>query len=145
MTNHLCSRLEIIPHAAGENDGTMYAMPNWHHLEAQEDSSGAIAIGTKSVDTMCGDYACVPDLIKIDVEGFELNVLKGATRVLAKRPVVNLEVHPQLTRKLKYDHTKCFDLLSEMGYEISDVDGSVMTRRAFWQRHHTFFTVCRGG
>lgn len=34
-----------------------------------------------------------PDLIKIDVEGFELEVLKGASRTLARRPDLFLEMH----------------------------------------------------
>jgi len=34
-----------------------------------------------------------PDLIKIDVEGFELNVLAGGTRTLERHPAPFLEMH----------------------------------------------------
>lgn len=34
-----------------------------------------------------------PDLIKIDVEGFELNVLDGGTRTLERHPALFLEMH----------------------------------------------------
>jgi FkbM family methyltransferase len=35
----------------------------------------------------------VPDLIKIDVEGFEHAVIRGATKMLEKKPTMFLEVH----------------------------------------------------
>jgi hypothetical protein len=143
MANCLHERIVLISYAAGESDGTMYAVPNWHHLEAKRDTSAPLAVPTRSVDAICDEHACTPDMIKIDVEGFELYVLQGATRALSRRPVLYLEIHPQLTAKLGYDHTKCFDLMNENGYKITEVNGRTMTRKEFRQRHHTFFTVCR--
>jgi FkbM family methyltransferase len=43
------------------------------------------------------DYAHLcPDLLKIDVEGFECEVLKGARAVLAARPRLAIELHPRM-------------------------------------------------
>jgi FkbM family methyltransferase len=141
--NNFDDRVEIISDAAGANNGTMHATANWHHLEATKNRQDAIAVGTRSIDAICDEYACTPDLVKVDVEGFELYVLQGATRLLLHRPSLYLEIHPQMACKLDYDHTLCFDLLAQFDYEITEVDGRPMTRRRFRERHHTFFTVCR--
>ena len=142
-TNCLRNRVEVVSHAAGEDGSKMYAMQNWHHLEARKDSRDTVVVETRSIDAICDDHACRPDLIKIDVEGFELHVLQGARRVLSQRPVVYLEIHPKLTANLGYDHTKCFDLLDQMDYVVFEVNGAAMTRKEFGRRHHTFFTACR--
>ncbi len=48
-------------------------------------------IEIRTLDSETGIPA--PDLVKIDVEGFELEVLKGATQTLATRPALFLEMH----------------------------------------------------
>ncbi len=40
-----------------------------------------------------------PDFIKIDVEGFEVRVLRGATKILAERPKFSIEIHPHQIEK----------------------------------------------
>ena len=54
----------------------------------------------------------VPDLLKIDIEGGEVDALRGASRVLAdRRPAILLEVHGQ---DLEW---QCLELLRAAGYE----------------------------
>ncbi|HEY2341489.1 MAG TPA: FkbM family methyltransferase, partial [Chthoniobacteraceae bacterium] len=50
----------------------------------------------------------VPDFIKIDVEGFELEVLSGLSRSV---PLISLEWTPELTDNL----LQCIDLLAGLG------------------------------
>jgi FkbM family methyltransferase len=56
-----------------------------------------------------------PDIIKIDVEGAELEVLEGAHRALAEfHPTIFLEIHgTQL-------HAECRAFLSKKGYQIAE-------------------------
>src|ERR1700680_2203351 len=50
---------------------------------------------TVSIDRFCSDARLTPDLIKIDVEGAELQVLLGADRTLrSAKPKIILAVHP---------------------------------------------------
>lgn len=61
------------------------------------------------------------DAIKIDVEGSELRVLKGMTRILSKhRPILWIEMHGDevLERTFEYLRKDIFDFLLEFGYEL---------------------------
>jgi FkbM family methyltransferase len=59
------------------------------------------------------------DLIKIDVEGAELHVLRGARDLLARcHPVVLMEVNRDACRAVGYEPEEIFDLLTEHGYTL---------------------------
>jgi FkbM family methyltransferase len=48
-----------------------------------------------TLDSFCSERAITPTKIKIDVEGAEVTVLRGAEGVLASRAEILCEVHPQ--------------------------------------------------
>jgi hypothetical protein len=73
-------------------------------------------------DALDADY--VPRLIKIDVEGAELKVLRGASVVLRRhRPLLLLEHGRQ---SLAYGDTsdEVFELIASAGLRVFDLDGS---------------------
>lgn len=89
-------------------------------LEGAHESSQAG--GWRNVTTVCAitldgllDHFPAPDLIKIDVEGAEHFVLRGAARVLANRPTILVET----ARANKAEVTS---LLREKGYDLFSVD-----------------------
>jgi FkbM family methyltransferase len=53
---------------------------------------GECLLRAVSVDNLMTDYG-VPDVLFIDVEGYELNVLRGARNTLIQRPDCFIEVH----------------------------------------------------
>ncbi|MCX7963243.1 MAG: FkbM family methyltransferase [Candidatus Sumerlaea chitinivorans] len=62
-----------------------------------------------------------PDLIKIDVEGFELQVLRGAEHLLSTHlPVLILEVHGATALIMAENKSKVFSFLNALGYRIFD-------------------------
>jgi FkbM family methyltransferase len=49
-----------------------------------------------TLDEFCDSRELKPELIKIDTEGAELNILKGAIEVLRRhKPTIILSVHPR--------------------------------------------------
>jgi FkbM family methyltransferase len=61
----------------------------------------------------------LPDLLKIDVEGAEIDVLRGAHQLIcAKRPILLVEIHsPEIA--IQYD-----ELIAKFGYETQDLAGN---------------------
>ena len=58
------------------------------------------------------------DVMKVDVEGGELNVLRGAAATIAThRPVIVCEVEPRRTRQWGYEAGAILDQLKSAGYE----------------------------
>ena len=67
------------------------------------------------------------DLIKIDVEGFEFQVLKGAPRLLSSHPKLAIEIHPDDLPNFGGSIHGIFELLDVERYEIS-----VVARKESW-------------
>lgn len=58
----------------------------------------------------------IPNFLKIDVEGAEFLVLKGAQNLLkANHPIIFLSIHSDLLRE------ECFNLLLSLGYNLSPI------------------------
>lgn len=85
----------------------------------------ARVVSSVSIDTYCSENNLRPELIKIDVEGAELNVLEGASHVLASaRPTLYLSVHPKYIKAVRRSTTELKELLAASGYTVSDFDGN---------------------
>jgi len=64
---------------------------------AQPSDAASIDVPAVSIDEFCGALRLTPDVIKIDVEGAELDVLRGARRTIAacgRSLALFVELHP---------------------------------------------------
>jgi FkbM family methyltransferase len=81
-----------------------------------------INVGTITIDDYLVGNSDKPDFIKVDVEGAELLVLKGARGLLSnQRPVVFCELHKFNWDIFKTTESQLRDLLVQVGYEMKDV------------------------
>jgi hypothetical protein len=63
------------------------------------------------------EFSC-PDVIKIDTDGFEPAILRGAKNVLASsKPVVFYEWHPDCYHMAGEDNISHADFLMDLGYD----------------------------
>jgi FkbM family methyltransferase len=76
-----------------------------------------VLVKTRSLDEYCESAKRIPQVIKIDVEGAEFMVLRGASRILAQyKPTLILAVHPPLIPDSTAQDV--FDLLDRHHYSI---------------------------
>jgi FkbM family methyltransferase len=75
-----------------------------------------VEVNIRRVDTLLKELE-PPHLVKIDVEGFELEVLKGARELLSTtRPSLIIEIHPPQLKLSGGTEALLFELLSRHGY-----------------------------
>ena len=68
------------------------------------------------------------DVVKIDVEGFETRVLRGAKRTLARfHPVLFIEVHDGHLRDAGSSAKELITFVRGLGYEVVDADTGAQT------------------
>jgi len=89
--------LEVIHSAVGREPGSIRFTLDSNASVAREGDRNTVEVPIVNLDAVFTDRT--PDFIKIDVEGHEIEVLKGAQRVMSSAPAFNIEVHC-----IMYDH-----------------------------------------
>lgn len=78
---------------------------------------------TVTLDMFVKEKKICPEIIKIDVEGYEFNVLKGSKNVIQKyKPVIFLSIHPNHLKKLKIKETQLFNFINKLNYNIIQIN-----------------------
>jgi FkbM family methyltransferase len=100
--------------------GNMSSFDYMFRAGSSENSAGRTEFPTVSLDEYVGRGAAPPTLMKIDVEGFEGEVLAGGRGVLTKhRPRLWLEIHPVFLESQGASSEIVLELLREVGYTVS--------------------------
>lgn len=111
--------------AMSDRDGSavLFQVPHNSGASRVDDSGVGIATQMQTLDQFCrAEELDRVDAVKIDVEGFEARVLKGATEMLKQfRPVVAVELNPPALQQQGVCPATVVDLLGSVGYEIFEV------------------------
>jgi FkbM family methyltransferase len=97
----------------------------------------------RSIDSLVAETNVTPTHVKIDVEGFELEVLQGGRGLLTSHaPVLFLEIHNDLLRKRSINPDEVLAALASYGYDRITSLGKAVSREEILSRP-IVRTVCR--
>lgn len=123
-----CSNIDARHCALGNENGTVTIYDNWHVnrggasvVVSSRNSKGSV-VTLKKLDDAIEDIPV--EMLKVDVEGFELEVLKGAQQTIQKYlPVIIVEISTQRINKHS-SSSEIVDFIEEQGnYRIYKLAG----------------------
>ncbi|MEO1077449.1 MAG: FkbM family methyltransferase [Bacteroidota bacterium] len=124
---NLLDAVEVVEGAVGEEAGTLTfnvrgnsadsGVASARKARTQSASFYETEVQVRALDDFVASSGIVPDFVKIDVEGFEVPVLRGAEQTLrTHKPIVCVEVHPRDLAALGYNVDTVRDFLTALGY-----------------------------
>jgi len=125
LDSHIEVRVEAVGAVAGEERLLIAAEASWSHLASRGNVAGtrSLSVAVTTLDDALAAGSPPPDVVKLDVEGSEGDVLRGAQRLLAEhRPALVIELHGTAT--------EVCDLLDAAGYAAERLDAAEAPRAA---------------
>ncbi|KKU91488.1 MAG: Methyltransferase, FkbM family [Candidatus Jorgensenbacteria bacterium GW2011_GWA1_48_11] len=120
IASNQCPNVNVIEAGVYDKSGRFPFSEGSNAFTGRIDEAGKIIVKTVSIDEeVAGGRLPTPDFIKIDVEGAEYFVLRGATTVLRRRhPVIYLSIDDSKRRE------DCAKLLLDLSYKLISVDNA---------------------
>jgi FkbM family methyltransferase len=122
--NQVEELVSVVNSACGEKVGELRMLTTGaggadYFVVPANDRPDTIVVPQVSADVVCETHSFKPTHIKIDVEGFEEEVLRGSTQIISSlRPTIFLELHGEQIRQRGKNPEAVLDFLEELGYTI---------------------------
>jgi FkbM family methyltransferase len=108
-SNNVLDKIRFIRNAISNKDGEVVEIENY---------SGRSKVKTISLDSFCVRNNIWPDFIKMDIEGFELEALEGASQLLSYKPIILLAFHPKFIEARNKSAKRALLILFDNGFEF---------------------------
>jgi len=129
LKRNLATNVRPLSIAVGPEPGTVRFSDrlddDWNKVDRD---SGTMEVEVKPLDDVSDAYAHI-DVLKIDVEGFELHVLKGSNNVLSRTACDLLECWSEHTRSFGYTPDDLIALMQRVcfdGYRLSETQPDIL-------------------
>lgn len=120
--------------AIGDKVGTVKMGDNDNSSIVTIGDPDSLEIQISTLDMELSNRSVI-DLIKIDVEGFELRVLKGARKLLSiHKPLLLIEVHPGFLKQYGDSMVELLSFLDDCEYSVSYYSFLHAQRLSRWRR-----------
>jgi FkbM family methyltransferase len=90
--------------------------PGAHSIRPSSAGLSEEAIAIESLDALLEHYAGPVRLLKIDVEGYEVEVIRGAANTLKRTEAVLLEYSPAFLKECGHEPDELLNILGEEGF-----------------------------
>ena len=134
---HSLAQVECIQAAAGTLDGTAHLVINPGHPADHRIGANGVKVDVVAIDTLMRRRGW-PDvsLIKVDVQGAELGVLRGASETIARsRPALYVEVDDEALKQQGTSAAQLVDELQAFGYRAyAPRDRTPLSARSILER-----------
>lgn len=115
------TNITAINTAIGEREQTVLVTDEYVSDINHVSDEGSLAIPMTTIDDVAHDLPRI-DLLKLDVEGYEFQALKGATETLPKIKAVYFEAAPRNFARYGYALKDILGFLEERGYDCFAFD-----------------------
>ena len=127
--NALASRVTPIQAAVSASEGTAMFLASGTDGASRivdGEGDGTISVPTVTIDAVCRRERVRPRFIKVDAEGAELDVLRGARETIAAAGAglkLYVEMHPHLWRDVRATRAALEEEMSRQGLRAERLDG----------------------
>ncbi|HEY9867897.1 MAG TPA: FkbM family methyltransferase [Candidatus Obscuribacterales bacterium] len=120
--NDFSNRAVLVPRAVGKEEGEVtlsLEQVGFVQVVPTENTKAAVSVAVTTLDAESERMNLRPELLKIDVEGYELEALQGAARILKEdKPVICLELHLNYLEQRGIQPRAVIDFLQQRGYRF---------------------------
>ncbi len=143
MSLNPSQNVELVTKAVSDKDGevTFFIAPGEAHhslglAHPGQNQNRAVKVPCITLDTFCAERKIENiDILKVDVEGFESSVFKGAQNLLKNKKIKNIlfEISMGVMERLQFDPAEPLKLLESYDYKIANVDGQAVSSQDIYK------------